>query len=215
MKFTSLALFATAVSAFAIPDQPYFEKFETNPNTAGPDPNTVFVQSLTYGGSGCPQGTVSQNFNDDRTAFTLLFDSYVASMGPGVPLTESRKNCQLNIGLRIPQGWQYSWATVDYRGYMNLDAGVTATQSATYYFQGSQMQSRLATNFRGPADRDYILSDAFPVETLVWSDCGARANVNINSAISVSGPRSSQGLMTTDSIDGKVKQIYSMQWRRC
>ena len=77
------------------------------------------------------------------------------------------------------------------------------------------MQSRLATNFRGPADRDYILSDAFPVETLVWSDCGARANVNINSAISVSGPRSSQGLMTTDSIDGKVKQIYSMQWRRC
>jgi len=68
--------------------------------------------------------------------FTLIFDQYVASIGPGVAITENRKNCQLNIDLQYPQGFQYSVFTTDYRGYVGIDAGVTATQEATYYFSG-------------------------------------------------------------------------------
>jgi hypothetical protein len=68
--------------------------------------------------------------------FTLIFDDYVASIGPGVAITESRKNCQLDIDLQYPSGFQYSVFNADYRGYAALDANVTGTQQSTYYFSG-------------------------------------------------------------------------------
>jgi hypothetical protein len=66
----------------------------------------------------------------------LIFDSYVASIGPGVAATENRKNCQLNIDLQYPGGFQYSVFSTQYRGYAALDANVTGTQKSTYYFTG-------------------------------------------------------------------------------
>jgi len=46
----------------------------------------------------------------------MLFDSFVASVGAGIPITESRKNCQINVKMHVPNGWQFSVMTVDYRG---------------------------------------------------------------------------------------------------
>lgn len=68
--------------------------------------------------------------------FTLIFDQYVASIGPGVPVTQNRKNCQLNINMQYPGGFQYSVLSTQYRGYVGLDPGVNALQSATFYFSG-------------------------------------------------------------------------------
>ena len=51
-------------------------------------------------------------------------------------ITENRKNCQLNIDLEYPSGFQYSVFSQVYRGYVELDANVTALQQATYYFSG-------------------------------------------------------------------------------
>jgi hypothetical protein len=60
----------------------------------------------------------------------------VASIGPGVPITDERVNCQLNIDLEYPSGFQYSSLSTEFRGYAGLDSGVTGTQEATYYFSG-------------------------------------------------------------------------------
>lgn len=51
-------------------------------------------------------------------------------------ITESRQNCQLNIDLEYPSGFQYSVFSQVYRGYVELDADVTGTQGASYYFSG-------------------------------------------------------------------------------
>ena len=117
---------------------------------AGSSPDNVRIDSLTYGGSGCPQGTVAAAFSPDRTSFTLIFDSFVAYSGQGVPITQNRRNCQVNTAISFPQGWSYSILSVDYRGYASLPAGVTATQKATYYFSGEQNQVSSESNFYGP-----------------------------------------------------------------
>jgi hypothetical protein len=120
-----------------------------------PNPSQVYINGITYGGTGCPQGTLSSFISADRQTFvkfrtftaiiadlfvsyrfTLIFDEYVASIGPGVPITENRKNCQLDIDLQYPSGFQYSVFNADYRGYAALDANVTGTQQSTYYFSG-------------------------------------------------------------------------------
>ena len=69
-------------------------------------------------------------------SFTLIFDDYVASIGPGVDITETRKNCQLNLDLEYPAGFQYSVFDTVYRGYVGIEAGITATQSAVFYYSG-------------------------------------------------------------------------------
>lgn len=70
--------------------------------------------------------------------FTLIFDKYVAQIGPGIATTESRKFCQVNLQLHYPQGFQYSILKTIYRGFAQLDAGVTGAQEATYYFSGRE-----------------------------------------------------------------------------
>ncbi len=60
----------------------------------------------------------------------------VASIGTGVAITENRKNFQINLDLQYPSGIQYSILSTTFRGYTDIAAGVTGTQSATYYLSG-------------------------------------------------------------------------------
>jgi hypothetical protein len=132
MKLAVLLGLAAQALAVAIPDNVAF--------TEGPDPTQVQIVGLTYGGTGCPSGTVSSILSDDRTIMTLIFDEFVASIGPGIRITEARKNCQLNLNLRYPGGFQYSIFSADYRGYAYLEKGVTGTQRSAYYFSGQIQQ---------------------------------------------------------------------------
>ena len=100
----------------------------------------IQIQGLTYGGSGCPSNSVGSSISEDKTVVTLIFDQYIAAVGPGVLVTESRKNCQLNLKLKYPGGYQYSIMSADYRGFAALDAGVTGQQRSTYYFSGQTAQ---------------------------------------------------------------------------
>jgi hypothetical protein len=81
---------------------------------------------------------------------TLIFDSYVASLGPGISVTENRKNCQLTVDIQYPGGFQYSILSADYRGYAAIEKGITGTLKSTYYFSGQQAQVSCAHYHRKP-----------------------------------------------------------------
>jgi hypothetical protein len=180
-------------------------------------PSYVRVRSLNYAGSGCPAGSVATNVSPDLQAFTLLFDDYIAEVGPGISAREKRKNCVVNVDLDFPQGWSYTVFTVDYRGFLDLERGMIGTQQTSYYFQGSSSTARLRTNSVGPISNDYHIRDTLGVSALVWSPCGASRSLNMNTEVRIDNSRNRRGagLMTIDSIDGQLKHIYGVQWRRC
>jgi len=103
MKFSTVLL-STALAAVAAA-APLDVPVVTSPG--GPDPSKVWISDFTYSGTGCPDGTVSLVFSDDRSTLTLIFDTYIATLGPGVSISESRKYCQLYIDIRYPGGFQY------------------------------------------------------------------------------------------------------------
>jgi len=184
--------------------------------TVYPDPTEVSINSIAYGGTGCPQGSIGSFISADRQTFTLIFDSYVASIGPGVAITDTRKNCQLNLDLEYPGGFQYSILDTVFRGYVGLDKGVTATQSATYYFSGQTAQSTCSTNFYGPVSNDYEVESDVTLTSVVWSPCGAPVSLNIDSSVLLrSSVTSATGQITDDSIDGKITFIVGLQWQAC
>jgi hypothetical protein len=63
----------------------------------------------------------------------------VATIGPGVAISSTRLNCQLNINLQYPSGFQYSILNTQFRGYAGLEKYVTGVQSANYYFSGCEL----------------------------------------------------------------------------
>jgi hypothetical protein len=166
-------------------------------------------------------------------SFTLIFDNYVASIGPGIAITENRKNCQLDIDLEYPSGFQYSVFSTIYRGYVGLDANVTATQGAVYYFSGGitprssahyvskklyleTAQTSTATTFHGPLSKDYEVVDDISLTSVVWSPCGEALPLNIDSSVLLTtDSTTATGQITDDSEDGKITFITGIQWQTC
>ncbi|KLU89181.1 hypothetical protein MAPG_08155 [Magnaporthiopsis poae ATCC 64411] len=187
------------------------------PQTPGPKPSghEVSIVGITFAGSGCPAGSVAGQISGDLTYLTLLYDKFIAEAGKGVGATQNRKNCQLNVKLRFPQGWQFSIFKADYRGYAKIPRGETGTCKATYYFSGESRQVSSTLTLRGPYDDNYLKTDELPVESTVWSPCGIEGLLNINSEVRVTSSTSNNVLLTVDSTDLKFTQLHYLQWQKC
>lgn len=115
---------------------------------AAPSGHEVQITGIAYAGSGCEAQSVSGQLSTDLTTITLLYTKFVAESGNSQPSSAARKNCQLNVKLKYPAGWQFSVFKADYRGYASIAKGDTGTCKATYYFSGDSKQ---ASNPRLPA----------------------------------------------------------------
>ncbi|MDE1464702.1 DUF4360 domain-containing protein [Spartinivicinus poritis] len=177
----------------------------------------VTIKSIQSSGTGCPNGTVSSTVAPDGKSFVLGFDEYIAEAGPGIPRRENRKVCNLTVVLKIPNGYAYTIADVNYRGYADLDRNVEAMQKSTYFFAGNPREAALRSTFKGPISKDYTISDRLGINSLVWSSCNATAPVVIKTEIKVDNKRArrSSGLITTDTIDGKLTHRYGLMFRKC
>ncbi|KAF4614156.1 hypothetical protein D9613_007918 [Agrocybe pediades] len=91
-------------------------------------PSGFSITSFGVNGSGCPPGSATYSFNGDKTAVNVTFSEFYASAGPGIPISENRKNCQLTFAISVPSGLSYGIASTEARGYYYLDPSVTASQ---------------------------------------------------------------------------------------
>jgi len=77
-------------------------------------------------------------------------------------------------------------------------------------------QVSTSTNFKGPISSDYETSDTIPFTSTIFSPCGAPLPLNVNSQVRLTSSNSkAQGILTTDSIDGKISFQVGVQWQKC
>jgi len=204
MNFAFFLLASLATLTFALPA------------STVPDPSQVYIESISYGGSGCPQGSVEQLLSDDLSTITLSYDTFVAAMGLGIKEEEATKTCQLSINLNTSQGFTYTIASVQYSGHMELPEEFVAIQYSTYYFSTQSQQAVSTTEFKGPDMKDYLVTNEIPQSSQVWNDCMNLQPLLIRTSIHVLGPQnSSRALMTIGSQDAKVVHILGLQWKQC
>ncbi|MET9515473.1 DUF4360 domain-containing protein [Streptomyces sp. NPDC002994] len=182
-------------------------------------PDKIVIEVATVNGSGCRQGTAAVAVSPDNTAFTVTYSDYLAQVGVGAKPTDFRKNCQLNLIVHVPHGFTYAVASADYRGYARLQAGATAVQKASYYFQGSPDTASRTHPYTGPYDNNWQATDETDWGQLVWAPCGVKRNFNINTELRVSAgtsdPTKTTSFIAMDSTDGEIKTIYRLAWKEC
>ncbi|MFD9002094.1 DUF4360 domain-containing protein [Streptomyces sp. NPDC059582] len=203
---------AAALLTTALPAQGASSGFED------PPPDKIVIKVATVNGSGCPQGTTAVAVSEDNTAFTVTYSAYLAQAGGNSDPTAYRKNCQLNLLVHVPSGFTYAIASADYRGYAALQSGASATQRASYYFQGSSSTAFRNHPYNGPYDDSWQATDSTDWAQLVWAPCGVQRNFNINTELRVNAGSSAPGkvsFMTMDSTDGDISTVYHLAWKEC
>jgi len=149
-------------------------------------------------------------------AFSVTYSAFHAQVGVGATSTDFRKNCQLNMRIRIPQGYSYAITGVDHRGSAHLEAGASGVQRSRYYFAGQVPSALMSHQFSGPYEDVWQTSDNADVASLAFSPCGGERNININSELRVGAGTSDEA--TTNSsmtMDSTTSNIYRFAWRTC
>ena len=205
-----LSIFAVFTTASPVPQGPSLPP--------GFDPSQVYIEAVSYAGSGCKAGSVAISPSQDWTVVTLAFDSYIASIGPGISFVERRKNCNINFKLHYPQGLTFALYKTDYYGRVELQPNVRGTQEASYWFAG-QTPPPVSVKYpwNGPKAENYHHTDTILGSALVWSPCGASTTLNVDTQVYLDNSLNpgGSGYITTDVIDHKVRTLLSIQWKKC
>ena len=179
----------------------------------------VFAGDITlgepgYGGTGCPDGTVSGTLSPDQKTLSLLFDQYQVSVGGETGKSFDRKSCNIAIPVHVPQGLSVSILKIDFRGFNHLPAYGTSQFNVEYFFAGTRGPA-FQRKFNGPLDEDYLINNELVAKAIVWSGCGADVNLRTNSSMRVKTVGNKEAMASIDSEDVSAAIIYQLQWRSC
>jgi hypothetical protein len=180
------------------------------------DPITVDV--VTVNGSGCPAGTARVVAESDNTGFRITYAAFQARAGGGANATDMRKNCQLGLVVRVPQGFTYAVASIEYSGRAHLEAGADALHRTNYYFQGSSDDNAVEHTYRGPLRGRWDAADVTDVAALVFAPCGEQRNLNVNTELRVhAGDENAHRLswISMRATEANIDTIFHLQWKQC
>jgi hypothetical protein len=177
--------------------------------------------SLSYGepayrGSGCPDGSVA--LGTSPTAFTLLYDSFIAEDSDGVRARERTKVCAIRVPVSVPAGYQISIDSVDHRGYVSLTEKAWGYLKTQFRVKGKAWHNFGTSKrdyFVGPLDEDYFRRDEVKRSNRQWSPCGGTFYFDIYTHMHVDAKRYNQALLTLDSSDAAMSTRYGIDVRKC
>jgi hypothetical protein len=146
---------------------------------------TLDSNGFMANGSGCPQGTVQAVFAPNGTDLTIAFSDYSAFVGPNASSRDNRKACTTTLPIRVPAGFTWGVANVNYRGYAELYDGMKAKQGAQYFFQGGSAGS-VESDIAPDSSGNWEISDS--VAAVTWAPCNVSTNLVITSSLKVDNP---------------------------
>lgn len=174
----------------------------------------VTINNIEAIGTGCPPGTVAHSISPEKQTLTLAYSDYTAEIGAGIPLLEAGKNCNIILNITYPSASRFGITAVNFKGFANLDADVTSTLAAQYFFQGQSPQVEFVLqsnglNFFG----DYDVRDELIPTQVTYGPCGGSGTLNINTEVRLQG--TGTGVMLAETTTGKFQQIYALDWQQC
>ena len=168
-------------------------------NTALASSSAISIATPSYGGSGCPQGTMSTSLSPDGKTMSLIFDNFIVTAGDNTHRKFTQKNCIINIPITIAAGYQLALLKMDYRGYNQLACGAQSTLKMAYQMEGHKT-NEYKKIFYGKIEGDnYLIQHYINSSKIQWSQCSKK--VNFKTFINLSVTTNDKYSLTEASID--------------
>lgn len=168
------------VSALAIA----FQAVSASPAVVPRQAKSFTINSVTYGGTGCPQGSFKPVIQGNKV---LLDGHFTSTIKQGASVIERRRNCQLGLDITFHSGWKRARVLTTYKGELNLNAEAKGTLSQTYYIAGQTDQGKSDRSFTGPINTGYFLISNLDIPAARQTCAGSSELLNINSAAVLEG----------------------------
>lgn len=217
-QITGAALIGTSILATSLPAQAGF--FDDLLKGQRFNPRDIEIESVDYGGDGCRPGTVAVVLSPDASELSVLFDEFQTRVGADV--SNSRSKCDVRVRIKKPRLWSYRIDSVDFRGFVHLDAGVRAEQKID--FQNGPSHAGFNKSFgyqrwTGPVSQNYLLTTIKPLngpDLLSCLPAKKSVDLKLRSSIELKGGGGHKGgMMAVDSADGRVIHRYRLSWISC
>ena len=173
----------------------------------GPNPNQVYIENVTYAGTGCPINSATVTILNGGTDIAIDFDDHFC-IPP--PLT---KNCNINFKVHYPSGYSFALFQTEYLGHIKLNPKCQATLDSRYWFAGFLPPKSYHYAWAGPISQNFDITDSIAQGEWVWSPCGAYTTLNVNTRISLSA--NGCGSICIDEIKERVRTLFRIQWKTC
>ncbi len=185
-------------------------------------PEGVQIIDSVISGDGCLAGQVRGQLSPDKKELSFLFDNFITESGTPVAPRIDRKHCVIRMKIAIPENWSMSLASVDYRGFANVEEGGVAEHNAKYNLNKDKAEATFSNmTIQGPFSDIYFHRYSLPPEQQSWSVCRAR-QVQLMIKISLSSLSAKQvgskrpiTLLTLDSLDTSTRQSFGVNWKPC
>lgn len=171
----------------------------TQVSQAAPSENTVYFKAPAIAGNGCPAGTTDFAITPDGQTLSILFDAFSAQPG--------NKTCNIAIPVHVPNGYQVSLMTADFRGFVQGSAELRRS----YFFAG-QTGPSLVTPMNDAGGKDYTQRDSLITSSNSFAKCGEDVNLRVNSRIMTKNRNS---MISVDSLDLQNGMIFHLQYKKC
>ena len=184
------------------------------PSTGRPAPAPI-VQNA------CPQGAYSVVRAPDGTSVSILFHAFtVATDEAGPPVQRSR--CRIEAPLALPAGYGAGLASVDYRGFAQLEQRQSAEIAVDYEIGAGNRGPRFQRRIQGRHAGDFAFTDRLPPGRLRQAGCGVRSVsapeslvVDVALTLTTTG-RPGEAMISLDSADQTSRALtYRFDVRPC
>lgn len=153
---------------------------DSDPAPVEPQYSLTKVMSNGTGCGGADAALIT--LDDKQQALKLVFPGFVAESGPGIDVTQSRKNCVITISASVPNGYQYAIKSIDYQGFVSVEENISMVHSTSLFFEGQGRTENYANDRTGPYTDGYRVIDNLGMAS-TWSPCGVSRALNINTSL--------------------------------
>ncbi|MCW5206436.1 DUF4360 domain-containing protein [Desulfobulbus sp. F5] len=170
--------------------------------TAEADAQVYFNSPIDFAGTGCKLG--SYIFSGEKTdTLTVMFSAYDAA-NPSSNAVSGLQNtsCNFVIPVYVPQGYQVSTMTTDWRGY----AEGSTELFREYFFAGAKGIGKISNPSGNYTERD---------DDLIYTTCssyGEDVFLRINTSVRAIDSKS---YIVVDTADFQNNVIFHLNWKKC
>lgn len=183
--------------------------------------DVVLLSDVSYGGPGCPEGSVQVLLSPDASALTVLYDRFALNFEASLGVRTL--SCEVILNIRKPLRVGLSIGATDFRGFVRLEEGMTADQHVIVSSGTRNKPRKMTAEFgsavwHGPVSEEYLLTAVKSQRVPEVLDClppRENTRIFISSQLRIQSAVQAFGELTVDSADGRLTQRYRLNWHRC